>query len=97
MGHGFEWEMDMKLSQVAVSSLRLPAPWLAGLGEQVVVSRVGEVLRIESTRVALARSKLKKMTNHLQATSAQAGMSDRVIADEVNAVRKARAQRALRS
>jgi hypothetical protein len=97
MKHAFELEMGMKLSQVAVSSLGLPAPWLVGLGEQVVVSRVGEVLRIESTRVALARSKLRRMTNHLQATAAQAGMTDRVIADEVKAVRKARAQRALRS
>ncbi len=87
----------MKLSQVAVSSLQLPAQWLAGLGEQVVVSRVGEVLRIESTRVALARGKLKRMTGHLQATAAQAGITDRVITDEVNAVRKARAQRAVRS
>ncbi len=87
----------MKLSQVAASSLGLPAPWLAGLGEQVVVSRVGEVLRIESTRIALARNKLKRMTSHLQATAAQAGMTERVIADEVKAVRKARTQRALRN
>jgi hypothetical protein len=86
----------MKSSQVATSSLGLPAPWLVGLGDQVVVSREGEVLRIESARVAAARAKLRKMTTQLQATAEQAGITPRVIANEVKAVRKARAQRAVR-
>lgn len=62
----------------------------------MVVSRIGDVLRIESARVASARTRLRKMTGQLQSTAAAAGLTERLIADEVKAVRKARAQRALR-
>jgi hypothetical protein len=84
----------MKTAQVAVSSLGLPGAWVAGLGEQVVVSRVGGVLRIESTQVAAARAKLKRLAARLQANAAPLGLSERVLAQEVKAVRNARAARA---
>ena len=86
----------MKSSEVAASSLRLPSPWLAGMGEQVVVSRDGNTLRIESKASVVARSKLRKMAAGLQATAAEAGMTSRVIANEVKTVRAARALRAVR-
>ncbi len=86
----------MKSSEVATSSLRLPMPWLAGMGEQVVVSREGQTLRIESKAAAAARRKLRKIVAGLQATAADAGITNRVVAHEVKAVRTARAQRAVR-
>lgn len=86
----------MKSSQVATSSLGLPMPWLAGMGEQVVVSREGNTLRIESKAVVAARSKLRKIVASLQNTATQAGITNRVLANELKAVRTARAQRAVR-
>ena len=86
----------MKASEVAASSLGLPSPWLAGMGEQLVVSREGNTLRIESKAVVAARIKLRKMVAGLQAAAAGAGVTSRVIANKVKAVRAARAQRAVR-